>query len=375
MTAGNGRRTVLIAGGGTGGHLTPALAIAAALEAHGELEPVLVGAVRGVEARILPTRDYRYHLLPSEPIYRRQWWKNFRWPMLAGHLLRGVDELLRAERPAAVLGTGGYASAPVVWRAARGGLPTAIQEQNAYPGLATRWLSRRVRHVYLGLPESRKLLRFGRGTEVVETGNPIVPPTPDRRPHALKLFGLDPGSRVLLVTGGSQGALAINRVVAAWLEGGGPRGACVIWVTGRGTYEEFRRFHHPPRIQVIDYLDPMADGYAVADVVISRAGMMTVAELCAWGLPSILIPLPSAAADHQTHNARVLARAGAAVLLPQSELTPHRLGEAAERLVSEDGTREAMAKQAKARGKPDAAREIVSNLLTLVDRAPLFENP
>ena len=178
-----------------------------------------------------------------------------------------------------------------------------------------------------------------------------------------------------LVTGGSQGALAINRVVAAWLEGGGPRGACVIWVTGRGTYEEFRRFHHPPRIQVIDYLDPMADGYAVADVVISRAGMMTVAELCAWGLPSILIPLPSAAADHQTHNARVLARAGAAVLLPQSELTPERLGEAAERLVSEDGTREAMAKQAQARGKPEAAREIVSNVLTLVDRAPLFENP
>ena len=162
MTVGNGRRTVLIAGGGTGGHLTPALAIAAALEAHGHgLEPVLVGAVRGVEARILPTRDYRYHLLPSEPIYRRQWWKNFRWPLLAGSLLRGVDELLRAERPAAVLGTGGYASAPVVWRAARGGLPTAIQEQNAYPGLATRWLSRRVRHVYLGLPESRRLLRFG----------------------------------------------------------------------------------------------------------------------------------------------------------------------------------------------------------------------
>jgi UDP-N-acetylglucosamine--N-acetylmuramyl-(pentapeptide) pyrophosphoryl-undecaprenol N-acetylglucosamine transferase len=363
---GNGRRTILIAGGGTGGHLTPALAIAAALEEHGGLEPVLVGAVRGVEASILPTRDYRYHLLPSEPIYRRQWWRNVRWPLLAGRLLRGVDALLEAERPAAVLGTGGYASAPVVWRAARGGLPTAIQEQNAYPGLATRWLSRRVRHVYLGLPESRRLLRFGARTQVFDTGNPIVPPTPERRPEASRLFGLDPGARVVLVTGGSQGALAINRAVAGWLDAGGPTTACVIWVTGRGTYGEFTRFHRPPRVQVVDYLDPMADGYAVADLVVSRAGMMTVAELCAWGLPSILIPLPTAAADHQTHNARVLAEAGASLQLPQAELTPERLGDAVERLLSEDGTREAMAKRARARGKPDAAEEIVSNLLTLI---------
>jgi UDP-N-acetylglucosamine--N-acetylmuramyl-(pentapeptide) pyrophosphoryl-undecaprenol N-acetylglucosamine transferase len=170
----------------------------------------------------------------------------------------------------------------------------------------------------------------------------------------------------VLVTGGSQGALAINRAVAGWLESGGPRGVCVIWVTGRGSYGEFRRFHQPPRVQVVDYLDPMADGYAVADLVISRAGMMTVAELCAWGLPSILIPLPSAAADHQTHNARVLAEAGASYQLPQSELTSRALSEAVERLLSEDATREAMAKRAKARGKPEAAREIVSNLLTLV---------
>jgi UDP-N-acetylglucosamine--N-acetylmuramyl-(pentapeptide) pyrophosphoryl-undecaprenol N-acetylglucosamine transferase len=370
MTARQGReerRVILIAGGGTGGHLTPALAIAAAIEARGDgLEPVLVGAMRGVEATILPSRDYRYHLLPSEPIYRRAWWKNIRWPLLAGRLLRGVDELLRAERPAAVLGTGGYASAPVVWRAAHRGLPTAIQEQNAYPGVATRWLSRRVRHVYLGLPESRQLLRFGTRTQVFDTGNPIVPPTPERRPQALKFFGLEEGAQVVLVTGGSQGALAINRAVAGWLERSGPGAASLIWVTGRGTHDEFRRFHRPPQVQVLDYLDPMADGYAVANLVVSRAGMMTVAELCAWGLPSILIPLPTAAADHQTRNARVLAEAGASLQVPQAELTPERLGEAVQRLLSEDGTREDMARRARARGKPGAAAEIVSNLLTLV---------
>ena len=164
----------------------PALAVAAKLESLGAgLEPVLIGAVRGVEARLLPTRDFRFHLLPSEPIYRNTWWRNFRWPLIAGRLLRQVERVFAEERPVAVLGTGGYASAPVVWWAARRGIPSAIQEQNAYPGLATRWLSRRVRHVYLGLPEARRLLRFGPSTQVFDTGNPIVPPSPERRTDAL----------------------------------------------------------------------------------------------------------------------------------------------------------------------------------------------
>ncbi len=360
------KRAILIAGGGTGGHLMPALAIASAIEALGEgFEPVLVGAMRGVEAGILPTREFRYHLLPSEPIYRRTWWKNVRWPLLAGRLLRGVDELLKAERPAAVLGTGGYASGPVVWRAAHGGFPTAIQEQNAYPGLATRWLSRRVRHVYLGLPESRRRLRFGTHTQVFDTGNPILPPTPERRAESRKLFGLAPGVPVVLVTGGSQGALAINRAVAGWLERGGAGALSIVWVTGRGTYEEFARFHQPG-VHVVDFLDPMADGYAVADLAVSRAGMITVAELCAWGLPSILVPLPTAAADHQTHNARVLAQAGASAMLPQAELTSERLGQLVNQLMSDDETRGGMANRALARGKPEAAADIVSKLLTLV---------
>jgi UDP-N-acetylglucosamine--N-acetylmuramyl-(pentapeptide) pyrophosphoryl-undecaprenol N-acetylglucosamine transferase len=361
------RRVVLIAGGGTGGHLMPALAIAAALQrADPRLEPVLVGAVRGVEATLLPQRDFRYVLLPSEPIYRRTWWKNVRWPLLAGELIRRVDQLFRVERPAAVLGTGGYASAPVVWWAARRGIPTAIQEQNAYPGLATRWLSRRVRHVYLGLPEARRLLRFGRVTEVFDTGNPITPPTPERRPAALAELGLSGGRPVLLVTGGSQGALALNRAMAGWLDRGGPAEADLLWVTGRATHADFTRYHRPPAVRVVDFLDPMADGYAVADLVVSRAGMITVAELCAWGLPSILVPLPTAAADHQTHNARVLAEAGAARMLLQSALTPEVLAQSATELLRERAQREAMAARAKARGRPHAASEIVSRLLTLL---------
>jgi UDP-N-acetylglucosamine--N-acetylmuramyl-(pentapeptide) pyrophosphoryl-undecaprenol N-acetylglucosamine transferase len=358
---------VLIAGGGTGGHLMPALAIAAALqEQASEIEPVLIGATRGVEARILPSRDFRFHLLPTEPIYRRAWWRNFRWPFVAGRLLREVGRVFETERPAAVLGTGGYASGPVVWWAARHGVPTAIQEQNAYPGLASRWLSRRVRHVYLGLPEARRLLRFGPNTSVFDTGNPITPPAPGRRSAAAAKFGLGGARPVVLVTGGSQGAHAINRAVAGWLDGGGPGNADLIWVTGRGTYDEFARYHRPPQVQVVDFLDPMGDGYAVADLVVSRAGMITVAELCAWGLPNILVPLPTAAADHQTYNAKVLVASGASLLLPQTELTPDHLGEVVTALLSDPVRRKQMGEQALARGRPQAAREIVSNLLTLI---------
>ena len=346
----------------------PALAIATALQESGSgVEPVLIGASRGVESRILPTRDFRFHLLPTEPIYRRTWWRNFRWPFVAGRLLREVARLFENEAPAAVIGTGGYASGPVVWWAARHEIPTAIQEQNAYPGLASRWLSGRVRHVYLGLPEAERLLKIGKRTQVFDTGNPITPPAPERKAAAMEKFRVDAKRPVVLVTGGSQGALAINRAVAGWLdaEGAGPD-ATLIWVTGRGSYQEFARYHRPPHVHVVDFLDPMADGYAVADLVVSRAGMITVAELCAWGIPSILIPLPTAAADHQTHNARVLESAGASRLLPQSELTPKNLAAVVAGLLEDTAQRKQMSQHALSRGRPRAARDIVSNLLTLV---------
>ena len=359
-------KRILIAGGGTGGHLMPALAIAMALrELAPEIEPVLVGAERGVEARILPAKPFRYHLLPAEPIYRRDWWRNVRWPLVLGRLLTRVGQLFDAERPVAVLGTGGYASAPVVWSAARRGIPTAIQEQNAYPGLANRWLARRVDHIYLGLPEARPLLRPGASTAAFDTGNPIVPPRWDRADAARRRFGLAAGRRVLLVTGGSQGARALNAAVAGWVESGLPADLDLLWITGPAMYEEFCAHQRAPQVQVIPFLDSMADAYAIADLVVSRAGMITIAELCAWGLPSILVPLPTAAADHQRHNARAMRDAGAAVLLEQSALSADRLRHEVLGLLDDTMWRQRMAAVASARGKPQAAAEIVAHLLTL----------
>ncbi len=369
MTNSVARRTVLIAGGGTGGHLMPALALATELRRQRpDLDPVLIGAVRGIEARILPTRDFRYHLLPSEPIYRRQWWKNIRWPFLLVGLLRRIARLFRDEQPLAVIGTGGYASGPVVWYAARRGIPTALQEQNAYPGLVTRVLARRVRQVFLGLPEARERLEFGTQTEVVDSGNPIPPPDPGRRPAALERFGLPPGHDrpIVLITGGSQGAIAVNDATAAWIDGGGAVGVTVIWATGRGSHAQYERYHHPPDVQVLDFIDPIADAYAVADLVVGRAGMMTGAELCAWGLPSVMIPLPTAAEDHQRHNAEAFQRAGAALMILQRDLTPARFAAAVSGLLADPPRLAEMAAAARARGKPAAAAEIVARFLTIL---------
>jgi UDP-N-acetylglucosamine--N-acetylmuramyl-(pentapeptide) pyrophosphoryl-undecaprenol N-acetylglucosamine transferase len=363
------RRVVFVAGGGTGGHLMPALALATQLRAtNPDLEPFLVGAERGVEAQVLPTRDFRYALLPMEPIYRRTWWRNARWPLVLGRLTSRLRQLFREEQPVAVLGTGGYGSGPVVWWASRRGLPTAIQEQNAFPGLASRLLSRRVRHVYLGVPEARALLRPGSATSFFDTGNPITPPDPDRRGAAFVRLGLDPSRPVLLVTGGSQGSLAINRAVAAWLEQrtDAEKAWQVFWIAGRATYQDFSPLADREGVVVRDFQDPMADAYAVADLVISRAGMMTVAELCAWGLPAILIPLPTAASDHQTHNARVLEAAGGACMLLQSTMDAVGLAPSVAPLMVDAPRRRRMAEVARTRGHPDAARDIVSLFLTLL---------
>lgn len=362
-------RTVLIAGGGTGGHLMPALAIAAALKgARPDLEPVLIGAKRGVEAQLLPQRDFPFYLLPIQPLFRQRIWRNLALPWSALRSLVQLRRIFAERQPVLVIGTGGYASGPVVWWAARHGIPTAIQEQNAWPGLATRWLAKRVDQIYLGLPEARPRLEPGPATQVFDTGNPIAPPDPSRRPAALRRFGLAGTERVLLVTGGSQGARPINEAVAGWIESGGASGLTVLWAAGRGSYETFRRFHRPPAVQVFDFLDPMADAYAVASLAVARAGMMTGAELCAWGVPAVLIPLPSAADDHQTANAVALEQSGAARHLPQRDLSAITLGRLVSELLANGLALQDMAAAAKQRGRPHAAEAIVSHCLTLLER-------
>jgi len=360
---------ILIAGGGTGGHLMPALALADALRAvRDDVEPVLVGAERGIEAELLPSKPFRYHLLPFEPIYRSQWWRNARWPLLLGRVLKAGAKVLEREQPAIAIGTGGYVSGPILFQAHRRGIPLVLQEQNVYPGIATRWLARHARQLHLGFPEARVHLRPGLGTEVCQFGNPIVPPPdplPDRAASRERL-GIPADARVVLVMGGSQGARAVNRAVSAALDQGLLARVHLLWSTGPTHWESLRHYDSRPLRQVRPFWDPIAEAYAAADLTVSRAGAMTIAGLTAWGQPSILVPLPSAAGGHQARNAEAMAQSGAALHLPEPSLSGPGLAELVEEVLGDPGRLADMSRAATARGNPKAAETIARHILTLM---------
>jgi UDP-N-acetylglucosamine--N-acetylmuramyl-(pentapeptide) pyrophosphoryl-undecaprenol N-acetylglucosamine transferase len=362
--------TILFAGGGTGGHLMPALAIADAMvRLDPRIRPFFIGSERGVEANVLPQRPWPYELLPLQPIRRRQWWKNVTLPLALYRVVRRVEQLVASQRPGLVVGTGGYVAGPVVWTALRAGVPGLLQEQNAFPGIATRRLTPKVRQVHLGFPEARRFLRPGPQTQILDSGNPIQPPpSPKPDPASARIsLGLAPDRPTVLVVGGSQGALAVNLAVDAALAGGlWPAGIQLIWQTGAGTYDRFAGRNDPGRVLVRPFLDPVAEAYAAADLVVARAGAMTIAELCAWGLPAILIPLPTAAAGHQLANARALADADAALLLEQRFATGTKLSETIASLLSCPARMADIASAARVRAHPDAADVIAASALRVV---------
>ena len=376
---------VLFAGGGTGGHLYPAIALAEALERlRPGTEVHFVGAKRGVEARVLPTTAFPHTLLDLEPLRRDRVWRNWRLIPSAFSAVRGLSRLFRGFRPGLVVGTGGYASAPAgAWAVLRG-VPLAVQEQNAFPGLTTRLLSRYAKLVALGFPEAAEGLKPGRGTEVVVMGNPIRPPDPTLdRLSCRREFGLPEDGVVALIVGGSQGSLAMNEALLGALEqvaageADWPAGLAILWATGPAHLDAVRarleRLGGPSvfgeRVRVVGYIETMPRALAAADLAVSRAGAMATAELLAWRLPAILVPLPTAAANHQTHNARALAEAGAAVALPQREASPERLWSELRSLVVDGERRHAMAERAGERARPDAADRIAGRLLELLEAA------
>ncbi|HXQ27757.1 MAG TPA: undecaprenyldiphospho-muramoylpentapeptide beta-N-acetylglucosaminyltransferase [Gemmatimonadales bacterium] len=359
---------VLVAGGGTGGHLMPALAIADALRgARRDLEVVLVGARRGIEADLLPRYSYRYYLLELEPLYRGAWWRNLRWVYRVGDVLRAVNRVVDIERPAVVVGTGGYVAGPLLWCAQRRRVPTVLQEANAFPGITTRWLARRARQVHLGFPEAASRIHAGRDTEVFAFGNPIRTQAGSADAAAARqAFGLDPARSCVFVVGGSQGARVLNGALARALEQGLLSDWSVLWGAGRAHAPALMRLAVAGRVVVRDFFDPIAEAYGASDLVVSRAGAMTVAELCALGKPSVLVPFARAAADHQTSNARALAEAGAAMLLREMDLSPESLAHAITSLLADQSRLASLASHARARGHPDAARDIASKILTLI---------
>jgi UDP-N-acetylglucosamine--N-acetylmuramyl-(pentapeptide) pyrophosphoryl-undecaprenol N-acetylglucosamine transferase len=364
--------TVLFTGGGTGGHLMPALAIAEEMvRLDPAIRPFFVGSRRGVEASVLPQRPWAYELLPLEPLWRRRWWRNVRLPFALAASLRAVRAILAREAPGVVVGTGGYVAGPVVWAAMSAGVPAVLQEQNAYPGLVTRWLARRAAQVHLGFPEARARLVVGKRTAVFDSGNPIPPPPSPRpsRAEARRRLGLPAERPLVFVTGGSQGALPLNEAVAGSLAAGSfPADASLLWQCGARSLDRFASLGVKGRVAVEAFIDPVADAYAAADLVVSRAGAMTLAGLAAWGLPAVLVPLPTAAAGHQLSNARALADAGAAVLLQQAGLAPASLAAAVSSLLHDPARMADLGRRMLARARPDAAAAIAAEALELVQK-------
>ncbi|MEO5511365.1 MAG: undecaprenyldiphospho-muramoylpentapeptide beta-N-acetylglucosaminyltransferase [Longimicrobiales bacterium] len=370
---------ILFAGGGTGGHLYPALALGEAVRAADpSVEVEFVGAHRGVESRILPQQNVKHTLLPLQPIQRSQIWRNWKLFPSALATVSGLGKLFLRFKPRLVVGTGGYVSGPACMFAVLTGVPIAIQEQNSHPGFTTRVLSRWAAQVHLGFPEAAAKLKPGKNTEVIAAGNPIRPPDRSLEVAACRArFGIARMSTVLLVVGGSQGARAVNEALLGAIElvmrgelPAPPAGFEVLWATGPTQYDavnaRLNAAGNPAWVHAQGYIDAMAEALAASNMAVSRAGAMATAELLAWGIPMVLIPLPTAAADHQRFNARALEEAGAAVVVEEEDLTPERLWADIHRLASDPLRHDQMAAAALVRARPDAARDIALHLLTLV---------
>lgn len=360
---------VFFAGGGTGGHLYPALAIARAMvAADPRVRPFFIGAKRGIEREILPTAEFPFELLDLHPLYRSQPWRNWRTATGSVTSWRKIAQIAAASPPCALVATGGYAAGVALGFAAARRIPIVIQEQNSFPGLTVRWFASRATQIHLGFPEAARQLHLSPRTQLFTSGNPIAAPIPmEQRPApagAEDKWGFkDPARPTVLVFGGSQGAEAINRVVAEWvLNGIGD--ANLIWATGRANYDKYARLDGPS-VRIAPFLSPMADAYCAADVAVTRAGAMTTAELSAWGIPAILVPLPTAAADHQTANATALSASGAAVMIRQSAFTARSLSETITLLLRTPGMLQGLREKTLMRARPNAAQDIANHILSM----------
>lgn len=360
------RGSFYIAGGGTGGHLYPGLAIADALvQQLPELDIMFIGAHRGIERTVLPTTRWRHTLLDLHPLYRSAPWKNWKTVRGLASAVGHIGKLMAERPPLGALGTGGYAAGALLAYSRLHSVPYFLQEQNAVAGLTVRFFSSRARATYLGFPEAVQTLPESARRNAFVTGNPIAPPPrplPDR-PAARLAWGLSPSiERVLLIFGGSQGSRAVNDAVAHWLPTRLPERWGAIWITGRA--EHARLQHHAnDRVRVVAYQQPMAEAYAASDLAVARAGAMSTAELCAWGVPMVLIPLPTAAADHQTQNAAALAGADAARMIMQSTLHDGALSETLDLLCSQPAQLVSMGQAARIRARTDASQVIASHII------------
>ena len=322
---------VIISGGGTGGHIFPAVSIANKLkELNPETEILFVGAEGKMEMEKVPAAGYRIVGLPIVGLQRRLSWKNIVNDLqVPGKILRSIRQakrIIREFKPDIAIGVGGYASAPLLWAATRLGIPSLIQEQNGFAGLTNKLLGKRVQSICVAY---EGMERFFPADKIVLSGNPIrkevsQPATPEKRAEALSFYNLDPEKKHLLIVGGSLGSGTLNNAMKAWIEASCPGGGNVevLWQCGKyykKGVDAFMEGRELPAVRYSDFIANMDLAYAAADVVITRSGASTVSELCALGKAAVFVPSPNVAEDHQTHNAMALVRKDAALLVKDAE--------------------------------------------------------
>lgn len=358
---------IIISGGGTGGHIYPALAIAREIERLAEkVEFLFVGTKQGLESDIVPKEGYRLATIEVGGLERRLSWENIKTISRTARGLWQSRSIINQFQPDIVIGTGGYVCGPVLLVASLQKVPTIVQEQNAIPGITNRILARFVDKIAVGYAEA--IPRFPVANKVVVTGNPIRSDVLEvSRATGQKELGLDPAKLTVLVSGGSRGAQSINKaMVLAAKALIGRAEIQVLHVTGKNDYNNIVGFYAENGIEpekngniiVRPYLYNMPHALAAADLAVFRAGAIGLAELTARGIPAVLVPYPYAAENHQEHNARVLEKHGAAVVIRDSELSGELLLSTLDCLLNDSQKREGMAQASQNMGRPDAAKVI-----------------
>ena len=375
-----GRLRVIISGGGTGGHIFPALSIADKLkELNPETEILFVGAQGRMEMEKVPAAGYRIEGLPVAGLQRKLTLSNLALPFKVLKSIRMAKKLIRAFKPDIAIGVGGYASAPLLWAAGRLGIPTLIQEQNGYAGLTNKIVGKKAKSICVAYDGME---RFFPADRIVFSGNPIrkeiVPATQKMREEAIEFYGLNPEKKHIFIVGGSLGSGTLNNAMKKWISDGCPGGENVevIWQCGKYYKPSVYTFMQEAKanglggecltsIQHSDFIKRMDLAYAAADVVISRSGASSVSELCAAHKATIFVPSPNVAEDHQTHNAMALVNKDAAVLVKDSEAV-EKLLPAACGLIENEEKIALLEKNIAALAKTDAAMTIAEETYRVI---------
>jgi UDP-N-acetylglucosamine--N-acetylmuramyl-(pentapeptide) pyrophosphoryl-undecaprenol N-acetylglucosamine transferase len=354
----------LFAGGGTGGHLYPAIAVADEIKKmKPESEILFVGRKSRIEGTVIPKLGYQFRSIWIKGFSRKFNLSNILFPIKV--IVSAVQSIFISFRfrPRVAIGSGGYVAGPAIWGASVMGAKIILMESNSYPGVTTRLLEKYADEVHITFEDSKKYLR--RPEKIKLTGNPVRPELGKfNKAEAIKYFGLDENKFTILVLGGSLGAQSINEAVADCVEELEKKNLQLIWQTGQNYYNNYKKINLTS-VKILDFIDDMNKAYSVCDLLVARAGATTIAELSFLGIPSILIPSPHVAENHQYYNAKSLADNGAAVLIKDSELKENLKNKILE-VVHDKNLLNSLSEIAKKNSKPNAANEIAMNAINYV---------